>query len=145
MNRQAHVLFLCVANSARSQLAEGLAKEILGHLAIIESAGSNPSGIVHPLAIDSLREIGIDISKNISKSIGELSPSFMEHLDYVVTLCAEEVCPHLPTQAKRLHWPLRDPAASNEAEMRKAFYDARVEISERINVFKKRHFRNSEN
>ena len=103
------VLFMCVANSARSQLAEGLAKQLFGTRAQIESAGSQPSK-VNPYAIRSLSEVGIDISKHFSKSADDLSPGFLATLDYVITLCAEEVCPILVSKAKKLHWPFPDPA-----------------------------------
>jgi arsenate reductase len=103
------ILFMCVANSARSQLAEGLAKKLFGGGAEIESAGSQPSR-VNPLAVEALRESGIDISAHRSKSIDDLTPGFLADLDYVITLCAEEVCPVLMSKAKRLHWPIPDPA-----------------------------------
>ena len=99
-----NILFLCVANSARSQLAEGIAKKLFGTKANIESAGSVPSGKVQPWAVKVLSESGIDISQNWSKSIDQLSHEFVEQLDFVITLCAEEVCPVLPSKAKRLHW-----------------------------------------
>ncbi|NUN06943.1 MAG: hypothetical protein HUU57_14420 [Bdellovibrio sp.] len=82
------ILFLCVANSARSQLAEGLAKAIFGNKAIIESAGSMPSGRIQPGAIEVLQEEGIDISKNWSKSVEQLPKNFLDNLDFVITLCA---------------------------------------------------------
>lgn len=104
------VLFLCVANSARSQIAEGLAKVILGDKAEVHSAGSMPSKL-NPLSVLVMQEVGIDISKHYSKSFQDLPKEFQENLNYVVTLCAEEVCPTiLPTVAQRLHWPLVDPA-----------------------------------
>src|SRR5689334_2336880 len=102
-----NILFLCVANSARSQIAEGLAREILGTQVTIESAGSRPAR-VNPFAIQALKEIGIDISHHRSKSVEDLSPAFLAQLDYVITLCAEEVCPTAISKAKKLHWPLAD-------------------------------------
>lgn len=127
-----NILFLCVANSARSQLAEGLAKALFGDRAKIESAGSEPSGKVQPWAIEVLREEGIDISKNWSKSTDELSPAFLEDLTYVITLCAEEVCPVLPSDAIRLHWPIQDPAKASESEKHVAFRKARDEIRAKL-------------
>jgi arsenate reductase len=127
-----HILFLCVANSARSQLAEGLAKSIFGSGSVVESAGSEPSGKVQPFAVEVLREFDIDISKNWSKSIEQLSPDFLESLDLVITLCAEEVCPTLPSSAKRLHWPVKDPASVPECEKANAFRTARNEIREKL-------------
>ncbi len=130
-----NILFLCVANSARSQLAEGLAKSILGSKDNVESAGSVPSGKVQPWAVEVLKEINIDISKNFSKSTDELSPEFLEKLDFVITLCAEEVCPYLPSRAKRLHWPINDPASAKEDKKKDAFRTARDEISKKIKSF----------
>lgn len=136
MSKPTHILFLCVANSARSQLAEGLAKSIFGSGAVIESAGSEPSGKVQPWAIEILKEDKIDISENRSKSTDELSPAFLANLDYVITLCADEVCPMLPSRAKRLHWPIQDPASSPELEKESAFRRAKNEIRERLISFK---------
>lgn len=124
MSKPVHILFLCVANSARSQLAEGLAKSIFGEAAKIESAGSEPSGKVQPWAIEVLKEQGIDISKNWSKSTDQLALGFLANLDYVITLCAEEVCPVLPTRAQRLHWPIPDPARVSEDQKAEAFREA---------------------
>lgn len=135
MSKPVHILFLCVANSARSQLAEGLAKSIFGGGAVVESAGSEPSGQVQPWAIEVLKDDGIDISKSRSKSTAQLSPAFLANLDYVITLCAEEVCPMLPSRAKRLHWPIQDPAASPESEKESAFRRAKNEIRERLITF----------
>lgn len=132
------ILFMCVANSARSQIAEGLAKSIFGDRAEIQSAGSNPSK-VNPFAIEVLTEIGIDIQSHFSKSIDQLPLGFLEHLDYVITLCAEEVCPVLPSQkAKRLHWPLPDPAGKGgtEAEELNRFREIRNEVRKRLLEFK---------
>lgn len=133
------ILFLCVANSARSQLAEGLAKSLFGDKAQIESAGSEPSGQVQPGAIASLQEINIDIRKNWSKSYDQLSPRFLVDLDFVITLCAEEVCPSMISKAKRLHWPIKDPAKAPEHEKLDAFRVARDEIKEKLISFGKEH------
>lgn len=101
-----NILFLCVANSARSQMAEGLAKYIFGNIHTVQSAGSKPTHLsTH--AIEVLREIGIDISKNESKSIADVDAS---KVDLVITLCEEEVCPAFLGKAKKIHWPLPDPA-----------------------------------
>ena len=138
------ILFLCVANSARSQLAEGLAKSIFGNRAEIESAGSQPSGKVQPFAVVALKEIGIDITANTSKSIPDLAPDFLESLDYVITLCAEEVCPILPSRtAKKLHWPIPDPAGVPEDEKLAAFRSARDSIQQKLLDFKRSLFSNS--
>ena len=100
------ILFLCVANSARSQMAEGLARQLLGKHADVMSAGSMPTQ-VNPHAIAAMAELGIDIRQQQSKSVDTIDPSM---IDMVVTLCAEEVCPILPGKVKRLHWPITDPA-----------------------------------
>jgi len=136
LSKPVHILFLCVANSARSQLAEGLAKSIFGDRAVVESAGSEPSGKVEPWAKEILKEEGIDISKNWSKSIDQLAPDFLANLDFVITLCAEEVCPTLPTRAKRLHWPIKDPANVSDDKKAEAFRAARKEIMEKLHSFK---------
>ena len=134
------ILFLCVANSARSQLAEGLAKSMFGDKAEIESAGSQPSGKVQPYAIEVLEEIAIDISKNRSKFYDELSPKFFANLDYVITLCAEEVCPVLSSaKAKKIHWPIPDPASAPEDQKLEAFRSARDSIRSKLEEFLAQH------
>ena len=122
------ILFLCVANSARSQMAEGLARQILGHRAEVSSAGSNPTSI-NSHAIEAMAELGIDITSQYSKSVDTIDPS---GLDLVVTLCAEEVCPVLPGQVRRLHWPVADPAAPSAGEAQARFRIARDLIREKI-------------
>lgn len=129
------ILFLCVANSARSQMAEGLAKSLFGDSVEIASAGSQPSGIVQPLAIKVLMKDGIDISESRSKSIDQLSPDFVMNLDYVITLCADEVCPLMLSKAKRLHWPIPDPAAAPDGEKEIAFSNARDLILAKLKNF----------
>ena len=106
------VLFLCVANSARSQMAEGIARALAGDRLSVESAGSAPTR-VNPLAVRAMAEIGIDLSQNRSKSVDEFDPSAV---DTVITLCAEEVCPVYLGDVRRLHWPLPDPAGHDEPE-----------------------------
>ncbi|NQU61586.1 MAG: arsenate reductase ArsC [Rhodospirillales bacterium] len=118
-------LFLCVANSARSQIAEGLARHLFGDQAEVQSAGSQPS-VVNPLAIEAMAEIGIDITGQTSKSVDTIDP---ETIDLVITLCAEEVCPVMPGRVKRLHWPIPDPAASGSLD---GFRTARDEIKSRL-------------
>ncbi|MGZ3693614.1 MAG: arsenate reductase ArsC [Bdellovibrionota bacterium] len=116
------VLFMCVANSARSQLAEGLAKSIFPKGTEIESAGSKP-GNVNPLAIVVMQEEGIDLFSHHSKSVEDLDPIFVNGLDYVITLCAEEVCPIVNSPAKKLHWPMPDPAGHKDLT-----YEERLEL-----------------
>ncbi|MCA1770063.1 MAG: VOC family protein [Halomonas sp.] len=128
------ILFLCVSNSARSQMAEGLARHLLGENAEVMSAGSQPSH-VNPNAIAAMAEIGIDISQQHSKSVDTVDPAA---IDMVVTLCAEEVCPILPGKVKRLHWPISDPARStselSSEENLERFRTAREQIKARIAV-----------
>ena len=136
-----NILFMCVANSARSQLAEGLAKNILGNKVKVESAGSKPAK-VNPLAIESLKEVGINIESHWSKSTEDLSPDFLDKLDYVITLCAEEVCPVIISKAKKLHWPLPDPAGHDELsheERLELFRKTRSVIHEKLMNFKAEH------
>jgi arsenate reductase len=128
------LLFLCVANSARSQMAEGLARARFGDSVNVQSAGSQPSR-VNPLAIRALAELGIDITHHRSKSVEAIDPATV---DLVVTLCAEEVCPVFLGKAKRLHWPLTDPAAAEGTgeERLQRFRDVRDEIARRIGRLK---------
>jgi arsenate reductase len=126
------VLFLCVANSARSQMAEGLARSMLGGQLDVTSAGSQPSK-VNPYAIAAMAEIGIDISGHHSKAVTDVDPA---SVDAVVTLCADEVCPVLPGRVTRLHWPIPDPASSDPTlssqEMQTRFRVAREQIRDRL-------------
>ena len=131
------ILFMCVANAARSQMAEGLARHILGPKAEVQSAGSKPKS-VHPQAKIVLAEIGIDISAQFSKSIAELPKEFGQNLDYLITLCAEEVCPVTNfSSAEKLHWPLQDPAQEGASEQSQlaTFRRTRDEIARRIQQF----------
>jgi protein-tyrosine-phosphatase len=122
------ILFLCVANSARSQIAEGLARAIAPAGFRFLSAGSDP-GTLNPLAVRVLREIGIDISHHRAKGLGGIP---LEQVHTIVTLCAEEVCPVVPGNVRRLHWPLPDPAAEDAApdERLAAFREARDRLRE---------------
>lgn len=130
------VLFMCVANSARSQLAEGVAKQIFGDKAEIQSAGSRPSQ-VNPFAIRALKEIGADTNHLRSKSCDELPDSFIANLDFVITLCAEEVCPVIISKAKKMHWPLTDPAgkAGSDDTQLELFRQTRDAIRIRLEEF----------
>jgi arsenate reductase len=134
-----NILFLCVANSARSQMAEGLAKKILGEGHDIQSAGSEPSGKVHDFAVKALDEVGIDISKNQSKCTSDLSDDFIENLDFAITLCAEEACPVIPSDAKKLHWYNEDPANDefNSDMLSEAFQKTRDNITKSITEFER--------
>lgn len=132
------ILFMCVANSARSQLAEGLARYLFPNFEI-QSAGSQPSQL-NPYAIAVLKEVGIDISKHYSKSYEDLPDEFIKNLDYVITLCAEEVCPVITSKAKKLHWSFPDPASKDplsDAEYLRRFREARNNIKARLLELKK--------
>jgi arsenate reductase len=125
-----HVLFLCVANSARSQMAEGIARALAPAAVKVSSAGSQPSRL-NPHAVAALAEIGIDISGHRSKSVDEIPPG---DVDAVITLCAEEVCPVWLGKATRLHWGLPDPAGAGatDAERLQAFREVRDELRRRL-------------
>jgi arsenate reductase len=127
-----HILFLCVANSARSQMAEGIARSLAHAGVTVSSAGSQPSR-VNPLAIRAMDEIGIDIRSHTSKSVDTISP---EGVDAVITLCAEEVCPVFLGKAHRVHWGLPDPAGAGrtEEEQLHAFRNVRDELRRRLAV-----------
>lgn len=122
------VLFLCVANSARSQMAEGLARYLAPPGYRFLSAGSEP-GALHPLAVATLAEVGIDISAQQSKGV-EAVP--LSDADTIVTLCAEEVCPLVTSPVERVHWPLPDPArvAGSDDERLAAFRATRERLTE---------------
>jgi len=127
----ASILFLCVANSARSQLGEGLARHLFPGFRI-QSAGSRPS-TVNPYAIEALEDLGIDASAQSSKSVADIDPAAV---DLVITLCAEEVCPAFLGKAERLHWPIPDPASDDPAlsqeDLRRRFRTAREAIRHRL-------------
>jgi arsenate reductase len=110
---------------------------MLGKEHQIESAGSIPSGKVHLGAISCMQSIGIDISNHYSKSIDELESDFMDNLDYVITLCAEEVCPALPASAAALHWMHPDPVNVNfdKAQEAEAFEHTRESIFKLLKKF----------
>jgi arsenate reductase len=123
------VLILCTGNSCRSHLAEGILRQAAGDLFEVASAGSRPAGYVHPLAIQALREIGIDISAHTSKHLNEFTARPVET---VITVCgnADQACPVFPGQLNRHHWPFDDPAhaAGTEDEKLAVFRRVRDEI-----------------
>lgn len=129
------VMFLCTGNSCRSQMAEGFARQLGKGLLEPYSAGLLAAG-VHPLAIAAMKECGIDISAQRSKSIDE---RLLNTMDVVITLCdnAAEACPVTPPGVVRLHWPIKDPVGTvgTDEEIRKAFRSARNEIKGRIEEF----------
>jgi len=130
------LLFLCVQNSARSQMAEGLARAMFGGSVRAQSAGSRPAGTIDALAIAAMAELGIDISAQRPKSVGSID---RRSVDTVITLCVEEVCPIFPGGARRLHWWIPDPAAADARsvspdERLAKFRIARDQIKARLEV-----------
>ena len=130
--RPRHILFLCVANSARSQMAEGIARSLAPQGVTVSSAGSAPAD-VRPQAIQVLNEIGVDISGHRSKGLDSIDAG---SVDAVITLCAEEVCPVFLGKAHRVHWGLPDPAGVTGTEETRldAFRSARDELRRRLKV-----------
>ena len=130
------VLILCTGNSARSQMAEGFWSKYGDGAWEAQSAGSSPAGYVHPLAIQTMAEIGIDIRSSRSKHINEGSG---QNFDLVVTVCdkAKGSCPMLPGAKKRLHWPFDDPAAvhGGEVEELQTFRRVRDEIAASVRAY----------
>ena len=129
------VLILCTGNSARSQMGEGLLRRLAGSRVEVASAGIDPA-FVRPAAIAAMREIGIDISDQRSKSVDEFRG---QPFDYVITVCdnANEHCPIFSGPSRRIHWSLADPAAieGNDEQILSAFRHARDELSERLIAF----------
>jgi arsenate reductase len=123
------VLILCTGNSCRSHMAEGILRRAAGDLLEVHSAGSKPAGFVHPMAIEALHEIGIDISSHTSKSMNE----FLDRdIETVITVCgnAEQACPLFPGQRNRHHWGFDDPAhaTGTPEEILQEFRGVRDEI-----------------
>jgi len=128
------LLFLCVANSARSQMAEGLARKYFGGKVKVMSAGSAPTR-VNPLAIAAMKELGISLSDHQSKSVASID---MNTIDLVVTLCADEVCPVVPAKTKKIHMPFPDPASAegSDADKLAEFRKVRDMIASSLNQIK---------
>lgn len=130
---QQGIAFICVGNSARSQMAEGLARTLAPPGIPIFSAGSKPC-FVHALAVRAMAEIGIDLGHHYSKHIDTLP---LDQIDTIITLCAEEMCPTLPEGIHHLHWPHDDPSflGQTEAEQLDAFRRVRDQLQARIAAF----------
>jgi protein-tyrosine-phosphatase len=124
------LLFLCVANSARSQMAEGIARHLAPPGTKVYSAGSIPT-TPHPLAIRTLQELGIDATAQTSKSVEEL---FGTVIDVVITLCQDEVCPIWLDEAAQFHWSFPDPAAGTQEKQIKLFAAVRNDLLERLGL-----------
>jgi len=127
----ARILFVCSFNSARSQMAEGLARTLAAPGVEVASAGTHATR-VSPFAIEALRERGLDISAQFSKTITQVPGEF----DYVITLCdeADRECPHLPARKQRLHWSYPDPARApgGDEAVRRAFAEVRDHLEQRL-------------
>jgi len=123
------ILILCTGNSCRSHIGEGFLRAALGDFAKVESAGSKPAGFVHPLAIQVMAEVGIDISAHRSKPLTEF---LAQPVHTVITVCgnADQACPIFPGQLNRHHWPFYDPAKAtgSEAEILNCFRAVRDEM-----------------
>ncbi len=133
LKKMMRVLILCTGNSARSQIAEGLFRHLGRKEFEVFSAGTHPTGFVHPLAIETMKERGIDISNQTSKSMKlyEGRP-----LDYVITVCndAYQGCPVFPGAKRQLHWSTRDPSfvSGSEEEKRRAFRSTVTSLEKKI-------------
>jgi len=135
MNKKQRVLILCTGNSARSQMAEGLLRDMAGNRFEVASAGVSPNS-VRPEAIEAMKEAGIDISSHTSKSVDQFVD---QEFDYVITVCdnANELCPVFPGKTTRIHWSFEDPAQAegNLEERLKVFRSVREKIREKLEVF----------
>lgn len=130
------VLFLCTGNSCRSQMAEGLLRNLAGDRFESLSAGAKPAGYVHPLSVQVMHESGIDISSQTSKSINDYLPPHGTPPDLIISVCgnAERECPLFPGRVERWHWPFDDPAhaTGTDAEKLSEFRRVRDEIRTRL-------------
>ncbi len=132
------VLFLCTANSARSQMAEALLPLIGGRAFQAESAGTHPVGL-HPMTVVVMGELGVDLRGRRSKSVAECHG---RSFDYVITVCsrAKESCPVFPGAHKALHWSFDDPAAASPERLPDEFRRVRDEIADRLRAFLSEEF-----
>ncbi len=130
------ILILCTGNSCRSHLAEGVLQAAVGESAEVASAGSDPAGYVHPMAVEVMKEIEIDISAHTSKHLDEF---LQREVHTVITVCgnADQACPIFPGQAEKHHWPFDDPAKAtgSEEEIRAIFRRVRDEIRAKFEAY----------
>jgi arsenate reductase len=130
------VLILCTGNSCRSHLAEGILRAAAGDFLDVQSAGSKPAGYVHPMAVQVMKEIGIDISGHRSKHMNEFLSGPVET---VITVCgnADQACPMFPGQVNRHHWGFDDPAHATGTDDEKlaVFRRVRDEIRKTFEVY----------
>ncbi|MGY8787335.1 MAG: arsenate reductase ArsC [Fidelibacterota bacterium] len=135
MNKKQKVLFVCTGNSCRSQIAEGLLRDMAVDRFDVYSAGSHPSR-VHPNAIAVTEEWGIDISHHTSDAIDDY---LNEGIDIVITVCdhANKLCPIFPGEVQRIHWSIDDPFRSWTSDLLDNFRETRRDIKERLEKFLK--------
>lgn len=130
------ILILCTGNSCRSHLAEGILRAAVGEAAEVASAGSDPAGYLHPMAVEVMKEIEIDISAHTSKHLDEF---LQREVNTVITVCgnADQACPIFPGQAEKHHWPFNDPAKAtgSEEEIRAVFRRVRDEIRVKFEAY----------
>ena len=130
------ILILCTGNSCRSQMAEAILQNAVGDKADVFSAGSHPSGRVHPLAIKVVAELGLDISEYRSKSTSEFLD---QQIDTVITVCGnvDQICPSFPGQHERHHWGFDDPdkVEGTEEQVLASFRRIRDEIKEKFEAY----------
>ena len=130
------ILILCTGNSCRSHLAEGILRAAVGEAAEVASAGSDPAGYVHPMAVEVMKEIAIDISAHPSKHLDKF---LQREVHTVITVCgnADQACPIFPGQAEKHHWPFDDPAKAtgSEEEIRAVFRRVRDEIRAKFEAY----------
>ncbi|MGD8759489.1 MAG: arsenate reductase ArsC [Anaerolineales bacterium] len=135
-NKRLRLLVLCTGNAIRSQMAEAWFNHLGGDRMQAFSAGTHPAGHVHPLAVEAMAEVGLDLSKAKSKS---LRVFLDQPFDYVVTVCdaAARSCPTFPGKATRLHWPFRDPTTTvgDENTRLAAFRDLSHQMRKKIEAF----------
>ncbi len=135
---QSRILFVCVHNSARSQMAAAWVNHLCGERYAAESAGLEP-GTLNPLVVEALQEIGLDISKNETRAVSEVWKAGVP-FQYVVTVCSEADaagCPVFPGSARRLHWPFDDPSkfTGTHAERLEQTRRVRDEIRAQVESF----------
>lgn len=130
------ILILCTGNSARSQIAEGLFRHFGGNELEVHSAGTHPAGMVHPFAVEAMKQRGVDISRQWSKSMSEFEGRSFE---YVITVCddAHQECPFFPGAKKQHHWSTPDPSfvAGTSEERLNAFRETVTSLENRIKEF----------
>ena len=137
MIKKRSVLFLCTGNSCRSQMAEGWLRHLAGDRFDVASAGTHPVGL-NPMAVEVMKDVGVDISRHHSKSIEEFKDRVF---DVVITVCdqAQESCPIFPHAQSLLHWSFSDPAAATGSfeDRVKVFRHVRDQIAQHIKRFTK--------